>query len=89
MLKQARADRSRAAEIEATLQARIEAAIGEADGIDTALGKITWRRSKDSPRLDVKALQADPEAAPLVARHMKIVPGTRRFLAPRDWGKEE
>ena len=89
MLKSIRGDRAKAEQIEATLQARIEQAIGEADGIETALGKITWRRSSDSKRLDVKALQADPEAAPLVARHMKIVPGTRRFLAPRDWGKEE
>ena len=89
MLKSIRGDKAKAEQIEATLQARIEQAIGEADGIETALGKITWRRSSDSKRLDVKALQADPEAAPLVARHMKIVPGTRRFLAPRDWGKEE
>ena len=89
MLKQARGSREKHEQIEATLQARIQQAIGDADGIDTALGRITWRRSKDSPRLDVKALQADPAAAELLAHHQKIVPGTRRFLAPRDWGKEE
>jgi putative phage-type endonuclease len=89
MLKQARSSRDKYEQVEATLQARIEKSIGDNDGIDTSIGRLTWKRSKDSQRLDVKSLQADPEAASLVARHMKIVPGTRRFLAPRDWGKEE
>lgn len=89
MLRQIRGERAKYETLEATVEARIKQAIGDADGIDTAHGRITWRKASDSKRLDVKSLQADPMAAALIAQHMKIVPGARRFLPPRDWGKEE
>jgi hypothetical protein len=88
MLKQARCMRQKHEQLEALLEARLQAAIGDADGVDTMLGRITWKCTAGSKRLDTKALQADPEAAALVAAHTHIVPGVRRFCVPRDWGKE-
>jgi putative phage-type endonuclease len=65
MLKQARCMRQKHEQLEALLEARLQAAIGDADGVDTMLGRITWKCTAGSKRLDTKALQADPEASPL------------------------
>lgn len=89
MLKQARGAREKYAQIAATLEARLQAEIGDADGLDTELGRITWRRSKDTATVvweDVARALNPPEQ--LIRNCSKPKPGTRRFVVPRDWGKE-
>lgn len=60
----------------------IKMAIGDRDGLTSeTFGKVTWKRSKDSQRIDYKGvceeLQIDPE---IYERHTKTVEGTRRFV---------
>jgi predicted phage-related endonuclease len=69
---------------EAELANRIKMAIGEADGLQSTLGKVTWKLSKDAEVVDwqgvAKALNADQS---LIKRFTEIRPGTRRFLLPK------
>lgn len=65
---------------------KIKDAIGNAEGIEGAFGKITWKRSKDSPGTDWQAVATelstlvDPETALEIAnRHATVRPGYRRF----------
>ena len=89
-LRQAREMERAAKERASELEARLKVTIGAAAGIDCgALGRITWKRSADAMRLDVKALKADLEAAALVKRHTVPTPGARRFVVPRAWGHTE
>lgn len=81
-----------------TLRTYLEAAIGEAAGIEAlGLGRVTWKATKDSSRVDWKAVYASllPKLPPdlietaerLVADATTVSPGSRRFL-PTDLRKE-
>ena len=90
MLKQARLTRAEHEEIEAALEARLKAAIGDADGIETADGRITWRRSKDSARVNWESIaRALNPPEQLIKNCSELRRGSRRFVVPRDWGKDE
>ncbi len=62
---------------EARLKQRLQEAMGEATEAIFPTGRIRWKQTAPTRRLDTKALQADyPQ---LVARYQQEVPGARRF----------
>lgn len=65
------------------IETRLKLAIGERDGLTSSqYGKVTWKRSKDSSRVDYRGICSvlnPPEE--LIKEHTKQVAGTRRFLA--------
>lgn len=63
------------------VETRLKLAIGERDGIfSDNYGKVTWKRCKDSHRVDYRAVvdELKPSAETL-ERFAKTVPGVRRF----------
>jgi putative phage-type endonuclease len=89
-LRAARAARIAAERAEAKIENDIKAVIGEADGIEGPWGRITWRKAGDSTVTDWKGLVAELRPpADLIARFSSTKPGSRRFLTPRSWDKEE
>ncbi len=78
-------DEARREEEIATLENRLKAAIGDADGIESASGLVTWRSAKAKDRLDVEALTREPGVAVLIAKHTKVGKlgeGPRVFRGP-------
>lgn len=74
---------------------KIKDMIGDRAGLESSLGRVTHRRSKDGERTDYKAVaynleplinQASFQAA--IAEYTKTIPGSRRFVKPISWGKE-
>lgn len=66
---------------EALLKQTIQQAMGEASQATFPTGKVTWRLSKNSTRLDSKKLQTDfPK---LCAPYLKEVAGSRRFVVSK------
>ncbi len=69
----------------AQLENRVKAFIGDADGIETPDGDVTWRSSKAKDRLDSEALAREPGIAALIAKHTKVGKageGPRVFRGP-------
>lgn len=66
---------------ESEVVAALKAEIAEAEGIEGAWGRITWKAPKASTSVDWKAIAAalNPSAE-LLARHSTTKPGSRRFL---------
>jgi hypothetical protein len=59
----------------------LTASIGDAEGIEGAFGKVTWKAGKDVARTDWKGLVAELNPAPeIVSRFTTIEPASRRFL---------
>lgn len=86
----------------ATLEQRIKAEIGSAEGVDTPYGKVTWRQSKDATRTDYQAVcgdmqrallevlstaDADRIAAQALQRNTYTTKGSRVFLGP--WSRKK
>lgn len=66
------------AQRESELRQRLQQRMGDASLAVFATGEISWKRSKDSTRLDVdRLLQDQPE---LLQRYSQTRPGSRRFL---------
>lgn len=63
---------------EAALRHRLQQAMGEATQARFATGRVSWKRARDSQRLDGKTLRTDHPA--LYARYQKTIPGARRFV---------
>lgn len=61
----------------------LKMAIGERDGlISETYGKVTWKKSKDSSRVDYRAVCDELKPSEdIILRHTKQVAGTRRFVA--------
>ena len=86
-LRDARSELAKAEKREALLAAKIKAAIGDADGLTSDLGKVTWKLAKGRASLDRAALEKDhPE---LVKQYTRVGAGSRRFVVPRDWTADE
>lgn len=67
--------------IQTEYENRLKAIIGEAEGIQGVCGKVTWRLTKDSTKVEWEAVARALNApADLVAQHTIIKPGSRRFL---------
>jgi len=80
----------------ATCEAQIKAFIGEHEGVESAHGKITWRRNKDSEGTDWKAVavalrgQVPRDVYEReVAANSYTKPGARVFRVPRGWTKTQ
>lgn len=79
-----------------SLKSRVIERIGDAEGVITELGKITFKANKDSVKTDWKAfsedamkLIADPSVSEeLLNKHTKTTPGHRVLRFPR-WKEEE
>ena len=69
------------AELE-SVENELKLMIGERDGLQSEkLGKVTWKRSKDSTRVDYKGVCSELDVDPkLIERYTKQVEGTRRFV---------
>jgi putative phage-type endonuclease len=66
--------------IETELENRLKAIIGEAEGIQGICGRITWRRAKDSKKVDWEAIaRALGASEDLIEEHTNTVPGSRSF----------
>ena len=66
---------------ETRLRHRLQQAMGAATEATFSTGRISWKQSQASTRLDGKALQKDhPE---LCANYLTSVPGSRRFVVRR------
>jgi predicted phage-related endonuclease len=86
-LRDARSALAIAEKREALLTAQVKAAIGDADGVSSELGNLTWKSAKGRASLDAKALERDhPE---LVKQYTRVGSGSRRFVVPRDWSTKE
>jgi putative phage-type endonuclease len=86
-LRDARSALAIAEKTEALLTARVKAAIGDADGVSSELGNLTWKAAKGRASLDQKALTKDHPG--LVAQYTRVGSGSRRFVVPRDWSTKE
>lgn len=77
---QAREVNASGEQVEEELKAALQAAIGDAEGIQCPLGKITWKNNKDGQATDwqavARALKAPQE---LVEQHTTAKPGARVF----------
>jgi putative phage-type endonuclease len=83
------------------LKERVKGMIAEDSGIECDLGRITWKKAKDSEPIEAtdwhKAFSALASACPSVdvlpiieqAKTIIKKPGSRRFVVPRAWGGEE
>lgn len=63
--------------------AQLKLAIGDRDGLTSeTYGRVTWKRSKNSTRVDYRAIveELNPPNE-LIAKHSKTVEGSRRFVA--------
>ena len=68
----------------------VKAQIGESEGLDTPYGKVTWKKTKDSEKVEWEALagklmekKKPAQCAELVKEFTKIVPGVRKlYLSP-------
>lgn len=61
----------------------VKAKIGENDGILSGFGKITWKATKDTEKIDWEAVARElipMVPPPLIEKHTVIKPGVRRFL---------
>ena len=64
-------------------EAALKLAIGDRDGLESeTYGKVTWKRSKDSARVDYRGVcnELQPPAE-LIEKYTKEIEGTRRFIA--------
>jgi putative phage-type endonuclease len=85
-LRDARSALAIAEKREALLTAKVKAAIGDADGVASELGNLTWKTAKGRASLDAKALERDhPE---LIKQYTRVGSGSRRFVVPRDWSTD-
>lgn len=95
-LKVARTGMRELERIESTLVNRIKLTIGDHAGLDTELGRITWKPSKGRATVDyaaaaaalARSLHAEDELERLVAEHTKQAKPSRPFNVPRSWSKE-
>lgn len=64
------------------VEVELKLAIGDRDGLASqTFGKVTWKRSKDSQRVDYKGVCEELDVLPeVLARHTKTVEGSRRFV---------
>lgn len=95
-LREARGALAAAGRESASLEAQLKALIGDAAGIDSPLGRITWRSNKPAINTDWQtvARQLEPmvntdEFKRLVISNTTEKPGARPFLVPRTWNKKE
>jgi putative phage-type endonuclease len=61
----------------------VKGRIGENDGIQSHLGKITWKKTKDSEKVNWEGIARELHPAipvPLIEKHTEVKPGVRRFL---------
>ena len=59
----------------------VKAAIGDADGLEWVNGKVTWKATKDSSKVDWEALARSLGVqSDLIKKHTEIKPGVRRLL---------
>ena len=80
-LQQVRQTLSEQQQEEARLKQQLQQAMGSASQATLVSGRLSWKRSASSQRLDTQALQRDhPD---LYRRYLKTVPGSRRFLIAR------
>ena len=79
-------------------ETRVKQAIGDATGIDSPFGKITWKCATDSKRIDWEGIAkyvalgagVTPLAlAEIAESYTRMHPGSRRFLVPRHWTTKE
>jgi putative phage-type endonuclease len=86
-LRDARGALAKAEKVEALLTAKVKAAIGDADGMTSELGRVTWKQAAGRASLDRAALEKDyPD---LVRKYTRLGTGSRRFVVPRDWADKE
>lgn len=68
-------------EREKELENKVKSAIGDNDGIQDRMFKITWKSAKDSTKTDWEQVARELCASPeLIARHTDTRPGSRRFI---------
>jgi len=68
---------------EKLLENYIKSEIGENDGILSDAGKVTWKATKDTEKVDWEAVARElvpMVPPPLIEKHTTIKPGVRRFL---------
>lgn len=76
-----RAAREQCEEHEENLKAKLQAAIADADGLYSTIGKITWKAAKASKKTDWEAVaKACNASTALIGEHTEERPGSRRFL---------
>ncbi|MFZ6772344.1 YqaJ viral recombinase family protein [Undibacterium sp. SXout7W] len=79
-----RADIDSREELAALLAQQIQQRLGQASTASFDSGRVSWKRAKDSLRLDVEKLLLDqPE---LLERYPLVRPGSRRFLLTPETG---
>jgi putative phage-type endonuclease len=79
------------------MKEQVKEMVGASEGIDSRLGKVTWKKGKDKTVVDWKALAEalmesfrmfEEERDLIIADHTTTVPTARRFNVPCAWGKE-
>lgn len=91
VLRDARATMAAAKERKAWAEALLKARIGEHAGIETPLGKITWRQAKGRTVVDWQRMAEDLAGSRLDGlkdKYTRTTKGSRRFIVPRSWSKE-
>ena len=65
----------------------VKSIIGEAGGIDSEIGKVTWKKSRSSFTTDWESVARFDVEPPkeVVAKFTVEKPGSRRLVVPRNW----
>lgn len=82
-LRLVHADAKRAEERQAALENQVKLLIGDRPGILTPLGRATWKKTKDSTRIDWEALARDvlgDKVGAYIPKYSSVAVGARRFL---------
>lgn len=77
-LAEARARANAAEEAKKLIEAKVKQAIGDAEGIAASFGRVTWKKNKDSKKVDWKAVaEAAGASEDLIEKNTTIRPGPR------------
>lgn len=89
-LFKARRDRITAENEEESVKDQIKVIMGDDEELETELGTLTWRSTKDTEVVDWKAIAIELNAPRwLMDKHTSVKPGVRRFCVPKTWDKLE
>ena len=81
-------DLAKAEEAEKIARLGLQHLIGDDTGIQSPLGRVTWKANKDGQKTDWESLAMAMQPTPdLIQKHTKTVPGPRVLRAK--WAKEE
>lgn len=89
-LFEARRSRITAETEEESLKGQLKTIMGTDEELETDLGTLTWKPTRDTEIVDWEAIASELKAPRwLIEKHSSIKPGMRRFCVPKSWDRLE